>query len=74
MKCSAHIDFAEDLALLDAAGEVVEVGQLEGIGEGGVVDLPEVPARTFRAVSFGLEVERRAPVVALLSSNLFHNT
>ena len=74
MERSGHINFAEDLALLDGTGEVVEVGELEGVGEGGLIDLPEVSTGPFGAVGLGLEVERRAPIMTLFSSNLFHNT
>ena len=62
-----------DQTLLDAAGKVIEVRQLEGVREGGVVDLPEVPARTFGAIWLTLEVERRAPIMTLLSSNFLHD-
>ena len=74
MESFGHIKFTKDFAGLDVAGEGVDVGELVGLGEGGLIDLPEVATGPLGAVGLSLEVERRAPIMTFFSSNLFHNT
>ena len=47
MKSLAHINLAEDFALPEVGGEVIEIRELEDIRQGGVVDLAEVATRSF---------------------------
>ena len=50
MKSLAHIDFAEDFALLEVGGEVIEIRELVDIRQGGVVDLAKIATRTFSQI------------------------
>ena len=57
MKSFGHINFTKHFAGLDVAGEGVDVGELVGLGEGGLVELAKISTRPFRAIRLALEVE-----------------
>ena len=57
MESSRHINFAKHFALLYSTGKVVEVGKLEDIRQGGLVDRSEVATRPLGAVGLGLQVK-----------------
>ena len=73
MESPSQINFAENGALLDGAGEVIEVGEVVGVLEGEVVEAAKVSTRPLRAVRLGLQVQRGAVVVRLARINSFNN-
>ena len=73
MKCFRQINFTEDLAFFNAGGKDVDVWQLEGFLDGGVVEQAEVATRPLTAIRLCLKDKGKTPKILVRSIDFFNN-